>query len=474
MTATPFHRSLLAAAIALAGNAACAADFPDPVTSMPVSKENIAGGLEADAYANAINAFVWGYPLVRMERVAREYTDVPKPKPATSYRAPLNQIGWATELATPAARDMPTANNDTLYMSAVVKLDEPYVLHVPDTKDRYYVVNVFNMWQELEHYVGRRATGTKAGDFVLAPPGWKGELPAGLKRLDVTTGKIWLWGRLRVIQGEGLDTVHALQKQFTLRPLSQWKNAGYQPKSTALPALPAIAGDDLGFYKHLGFVLADNAIPARDESLFAQFARIGLTGKGFDPAKLAPPQKQGLERGIGDAPKVPVSAFASTTVNWNGWTTALNLDHFGSDYPTRALVAGPYLGGQGAAEAIYLLRTTDADGKPLSGAKRYVARFKKAPPVDAFWSLTLYNADDKMLVENPIQRYKLGDDTQGLKIGANGGFDVPLQTAKPGGEFAANWLPAPKGGYYLLLRMYQPRPEVAAGKYPMPEIVEVK
>ena len=166
--------------------------FPDQLLSTPTTPDVVAKGLEADGYQLGIAAYSWGYPLVRMERVARQYVDVPSPKPPTSYRAPLNQVGWASELATPEAKDMPTANNDTFYMRAVVKLDPPY-LSVPDTHDRYYVVNVFNMWQELEHYIGRRTTGTKAGRYAIVPPGWQGQLPADVKRLDVTTDKVWLW-----------------------------------------------------------------------------------------------------------------------------------------------------------------------------------------------------------------------------------------------------------------------------------------
>lgn len=165
----------------------------DELLTLPSSTDNIAAGLEADAYQTGLSAYIWGYPLIRMERVAREYTDVPDPKPATSYRAPINHIGWATLLATPDAKDMPTANNDTFYMSAIVNLGkEPFVLHVPDTNDRYYVVDVFDMWQNLQHYIGRRTTGTKAGDYAIVPPGWKGELPKGVKRLDVSTDKVWL------------------------------------------------------------------------------------------------------------------------------------------------------------------------------------------------------------------------------------------------------------------------------------------
>ncbi|MBC2688743.1 DUF1254 domain-containing protein [Pseudomonas kielensis] len=443
---------------------------PDALLSMPTSQENIVAGLEADAYANGINAYVWGYPLVRMERVMRDYTKVPSPRPPTSYRAPLNQLGWAESLATPSAKDMPTANNDTLYLSAVVQLDEPYVLHVPDTADRYYVINVFNLWQELEHYVGRRTTGTAAGDYVLVPPGWQGTLPAGLKRLDVSTRKAWLWGRLHVKDGEDLAPLHSLQKQFTLRPLSQRNNPDYQPKSESLSALPAASNDGLDFFRELAAALKDNPVPPRDEALFAQFARFGLTARGFDPSRLTPAQKAGLLRALADGPKVAVSAMATAGTQRNGWTWATGLDSFGSNYPLRALVSGPYLGGQGEKEAMYPLRSTDAKGEQLTGAKRYVLHFKSTPPVDAFWSLTVYNAVDKMLVDNPIARYKLGSDTPGLKVRADGSFDVPLQAEQPNGEFAANWLPAPKGPFYMILRLYQPKDEVLKSQYELPQV----
>jgi hypothetical protein len=474
---TVWLRCALATALlgaGLPGASVFAQGQADALLSMPTSQENIVAGLEADAYANGINAYVWGYPLVRMERVMRDYSSVPSPRPATSYRAPLNQLGWAQALATPAAKDMPTANNDTLYLSAVVQLDEPYVLHVPDTADRYYVVDVFNMWQELEHYVGRRTTGTAAGDYVLVPPGWQGTLPDGLKRLDVSTKKVWLWGRLHVKDGEDLAPLHALQQQFTLRPLSQRDNRDYQPKAQALAPLPAASDDGLDFFRELAAALKDNPPAPRDEALFAQFARFGLTAKGFDPARLSPPQKAGLLRALADGPKVAVSALATAATQRNGWAWATGLDHFGTNYPLRALVSGPYQGGQGEKEAMYPLRSTDAKGEQLSGAKRYVLRFKSAPPVDAFWSLTVYNAVDKMLVDNPIARYKLGSDTRGLKVRADGSFEVPLQADKPEGEFAANWLPAPKGPFYMILRLYQPKGQVLEGKYELPQVQAIE
>jgi len=354
-------------AAALWTGAAAADEYPDALLTTPVTPAILVQGAETDAYAQGIQAYVWGYPLVRMERAARQYTDVPANNPPTSYRAPLNEIAWARELATAASKDMATSNNDTFYMSAIVDLTEPFILSVPDTHDRYYVVDVFDMWQELEHYIGRRTTGTKAGNFTLVPPGWKGELPAGVTRLDVGTSKIWLWGRLRLTQGEAVAPVLARQNEFRLTPLSQFGKADAKAQTASLPPLPDIAGDDLGFFTQLGAAVKSNAIKPADEAPFAQFARIGLTKDGFDPSKLDPARRKGLLRALQDGPSVAISAFQSAAVQRNGWAWATALDEFGFDYPLRALVAGPYFGGQGEKEAMYPLRYTDSAGKVLTG-----------------------------------------------------------------------------------------------------------
>ena len=420
-----FLLSCLATSVLLNANVN-AQQYPDALLTTPGTPEVVEKGLEADGYSLGILAYNWGYPLVRMERVVREYTEVPSPKPPTSYRAPLNQIGWAKELATPAAKDMPTANNDTAYMSSVVKLDEPYILSVPDTDDRYYVVNVFNMWQELEHYIGRRTTGTKAGKYVIVPPGWEGELPSDVARLDVKTDKVWLWGRIRIAQGEPLEPIHNLQDQFKLTPLS-----GSESKEEKLEPLPAIGDEPLGFFKHLAFALQSNQVPASDEALFAQFSRIGLTEDGFDPSVMSEETKKGLLRGLADAPAVATSSFASTASRREGWDWVTGLDSFGFNYPLRAMITGPYLGGNGEKEAMYPIRYTDSKDATLNGANKYVIRFKKAPPVGAFWSITMYNADDKMLVKNEINRYKVGTDTEGLIVRDDGSFEIPIQNSLP-------------------------------------------
>ncbi|MEA3433847.1 MAG: DUF1254 domain-containing protein, partial [Campylobacterota bacterium] len=193
----------------------------DAVIEMPSNNEIQNMGDYYSAKALGVLAYQWGYALLRMESAMRDYIDVPDPKPKTSYRASLNQIGWATKLPMASDKDMPTANNDTFYMSAVVDLTEPYVLETPDTKDRYYVVDVFDMYQNLTNYIGRRTTGTKANTYLLVPPEWKGVLPKNYTNIiHATTQKVWLWGRLAVLSGEDLAPLHALQKEFKLTPLS--------------------------------------------------------------------------------------------------------------------------------------------------------------------------------------------------------------------------------------------------------------
>ncbi|MGC1098716.1 DUF1214 domain-containing protein [Pantoea agglomerans] len=462
-------KALIASALVLSGmtgsmhSLAAEPTYQDPVLTLQGSPEVFKKGMDVDGYSSAVMAWSWGYPIVRMEQVVREYTDVPSPKPATSYRAPLNQIGWATELATPAAKDMPTANNDTLYMSAVVQLDEPYVLTVPDLHDRYYVVDVFNMWQELEHYIGRRTTGTKAGKFVFVPPGWKGELHKDATVLKVSTNKIWLWGRMRVSQGEDMAPLHVLQKDFNLQ------SASGKVYNETLQPMPALKNDGLDFFRQLAFAIKSNPVKPQDTGLFGQFSRFGLTEKGFNADNIAPPILDGVKRGVQDAPNVAVSTLVSTSEVRQGWSYVKGLDDFGYNYPLRSLVSGPYLGGQGEKEAVYPIRYNDSKGETLDGANSYTLTLDSEPPVNAFWSVTLYDADSKMLVDNALNRYKIGSDTPGLVRGKDGTLKVTISHARPS-DAAANWLPAPEHNFYLMFRLYQPKDSVMDGSWKLPEV----
>ncbi|MHC0445367.1 DUF1254 domain-containing protein [Flavobacterium sp. 3-218] len=450
---------------------ALAASKNDPVVEIPSTPQVQDFGDYYSSQTAGVLAYQWGYALVRMEETMRDYINVPNPKPATSYRAPLNQIGWARELPTAKDADMPTANNDTFYMSAVLNLTEPFILETPDTNDRYYVVDVFDMYQNLISYIGRRTTGTKAGKFAIVPPGWKGTLPSGISKvIQSTTSKVWLWGRVRVFEDDDLNKLHALQDQFHLKSLSEFSG---KSKSTpaALPSMPSFEkNDSLRFYKKLAFVMTQNPIFEQDKALVGQFEKIGLTPGKFDPSKLNKSQLKGLNEAALIGPITTIASVQSSAKILNGWMWVTKLDDFGYDYALRSMVAGPYLGGQGEKEAMYPLRYTDSDGNVLDGKNSYSIKFEKDPPVNAFWSLTMYDANNKLLVQNDLNRYKLGGDSKGLKRNNDGSFEIIIQNAKP--KNTDNWLPAPKGAFYVMLRMYQPKEEALNGTYKLPQLTK--
>lgn len=437
----------------------------DPVINTAATPQVIGAGLKAEAKAIGTIAYQWGYPLVRMEQVVRQYTTVSESDRKSSYRAPVNTIGWARELPSPQDTDMPTANNDTYYMSSVVVLNEPYVVTVPDTDDRYYVIDVFDMYHNLTDYIGRRTTGTEAGKFLIVPPAWEGVVPSDIKKvIRPSTDKVWLWGRIAVTEAENPKAVHQLQDKFTLSILNG--------SAAELPKWEQYDGE-LAFFHNMAQAMKYNHIPVSEEALVAMFEKIGIKDGVFSPDKLHPLQVEGLKEAIQDAPLSVVANFATAGTFRNGWAWASNLDNFGYNYGLRALVSGPYLGGQGAQEAMYPVRYTDSENQTLNGQNNYILKFTSMPDLDAFWSVTVYDAKTKMLVENPINRYKIGSTTPKIRYNKDGGLDLVLSQSKPTDK-QANWLPIPEGEFYLLLRMYQPQKSVLNGTYQLPQVYLTK
>lgn len=437
----------------------------DPVINTAATPQVIAAGLKAEAKAIGTIAYQWGYPLVRMEEVIRQYTTVSESDRKSSYRAPVNTIGWARELPSPQDTDMPTANNDTYYMSSVVVLNAPYIVTVPDTDDRYYVIDVFDMYHNLADYIGRRTTGTEAGKFLIVPPGWDGVVPSDIKKvIRPNTDKVWLWGRIAIDEAENPAAIHELQDQFSLSILGG--------STVELPKWEQYDGE-LAFFHNLAQAIKYNQVPASEQALVAMFEKIGIKDGTFTPEKLHPLQLEGLKEAAKEAPLSIIANFATAGTLRNGWMWASNLDNFGYNYGLRALVSGPYLGGQGAQEAMYPVRYTDNENQTLNGQNSYTLKFASMPEVDAFWSVTVYDAKTKMLVENPINRYKIGSTTPQMKYNKDGGLDITLSHHKPM-DRKANWLPIPQGEFYLLLRLYQPKESVLNGTCPLPQVYKVK
>lgn len=442
--------------------------------SVQINKNQASTWLDQETYILATNAYLWGSTLVRMEQIARQYTDTSQPQSNTSYRAPLNHFGHARRLPTDQDTDMPTANRDTLYSSAIIDVSkEPIILSTPDIDNRYFVIDMFDMWHNLFKYVGTRTTGKHAQEIMIVPPHWQGTPPKNMTVIEAPTTKVWLWGRTQVFGEKDYPAVHAIQDQYKLTSLSQYHSQA--PLAFISPALPQRVGrvdDPLRFYEELGAYLKVNPIPERQQALLGQFNKIGLSGNGFDRSKLTPSMKIQLEKAIEDGQKIVATQSSNplTLKMKDGWYYAFVLDQFGDDNALRSLISHPYLGGQGAKEAMYPITYTDIDGQLLSGHKHYTMHFKSEPPVGSFWSVTVYDAKTKMLIANEIQRFNINDQTP-IQKNKDGSFDLMLSHKKPTkSKQLTNWLPTAKGDFYAITRLYIPSQAILDMKWTVPPI----
>ncbi|ELM6646706.1 DUF1254 domain-containing protein [Vibrio vulnificus] len=438
--------------------------------------QQISQALNTESYTLGVNAYLWGSTLVRLEQVSRQYTDLSSPQAPTSYRAPLNQFGHARQLPGPADTDMPTANQDTLYSSAILDLSQgPMVLSVPEVTDRYYVIDLFDMWHNLFKYVGTRATGSQAHQYLIVPPGWEKpqDLPYELIVVEAPTSKVWLWGRTQVFGEQDYPAVHAIQDQYTLTPLAVYQGKAKKVVTKPLAKRPGEDDDPLRFFVELGEYLKTNPVDERQQALLGQFAKIGLTKHGFNREQLSPQTQQMLAKAIKDGENIANAQVANpaNVINKNGWNYAFVLEQFGDDNALRSMIAHPYLGGQGAIEALYPMAYTDAQGQPLTGSNDYTMHFEQEPPVGAFWSVTVYDAQSKMLVENDLHRYALNSQSS-LQKNADGSFDLIFSQQKPDGAKQSNWLATPQGGFYVITRLYIPSKSILEMTWTVPAITQ--
>ena len=437
------------------------------------------------ADAIALQACVYLLPLYETARMraataprrdaAGRLADV---DPATTRRW-VNTFVHARALLGAGRSRVVTPNNDTLYTNAWLDLSRgPQVVEVPDTDDRYYVLGFLDFWTNPFAHVGRRTTGTRAGRFVVAGPGWRGEAPQGASLVRSPTDHVWVIGRIMVEGPEDLPAVHALQDRFRIAPLDAYLRGEAGPHGDVLDAGmdPRAPLAPEGFVAVVDRELRANPPPEDERALLADFARIGLDG-GLAPGIDRWPDAIALPA-IGRALAATAALLdAPDTVEGpprGGWSPTLRVgERFGHDWLLRARIARRYIGALTSAEASYPMAHFDADGRPLSGAHRYLLRFPPGgePPGDAFWSLTLYDARDCMLVPNALDRHRIGDRSRGLVRDADGGLTIHLQHASPGLPREPNWLPAPPGPFYLCLRVYQPRADFLEGRWRPPDIV---
>ncbi|MFB6422318.1 DUF1254 domain-containing protein [Streptomyces microflavus] len=447
-------------------------------------------GNDADLVDLAAEAYIYGYPLVY--DLSMMGTSLRDGFGALSA-APFNRFAHSKHLADHRT-EFVSVNNDTLYSIAQLDLTGgPLRLHVPDTGGAYYVLQFVDAWTNNFAYVGRRATGTGEGDWLIVPPGWSGSVPDGVRGvIDAPTAVVTVAGR-NACDGPGdLPRVRALQEQFTLTPLDG------RPHRTGLPTPEPGVPEELRFFEELRVWMADFPPSPADQAYQDRFQPLGLLEEGPSPYAAADPAlvgalTQGLERG-----RARVEGVSRAGTGGGGrpgsWNTNphlfdYNLDHLGvgtidspewriadreASYLDRAVAARIGLWGNHGYEAVYAQTFQDSEGRQLNGAHSYALRFPEPPPVESFWSVTMYDTPDYYLVDNPAGRYSIGDRTPGLVHADDGSLTLYLSRERPADPArAANWLPAPAGDFRPMLRLYTPGAAVLDGSYEIPAVERV-
>lgn len=424
---------------------------------------------DADLSALAIEAYEFGYPLVTMEYTRRVLTNAAEPD---AKAAPMGQLVRMREYPNAQFKAVTAPNADTLYTTGWFDVDkEPWVISVPDMGDRYFLLPMLDGWTNVFASPGSRTTGGKAQTFAITGPNWKGTLPAGVTEYKSPTALVWLLGRIYCTgTPEDYEAVHRIQDQITPVPLSSYGQpytpAGGTVDST-IDMKTAVreqvnALDGKSYFTLLAELMKTNPPVAADSPMVDKLAKLGVVpGQPFDPGKLDP----AVAVAIDGAPKPAQDAIMAGNKTLmssgelkfaNGWQYSTSLGDYGTNYLLRAYVTAIGLGANLSKDAIYPQSEGPVADQVYDGSAKYVMRFDKGklPPVKGFWSLTMYDAD-YFFVDNPLNRYTLSQRND-LKPNADGSVDLYIQADNPGPEKESNWLPAPKGKFVLMLRLYWP------------------
>jgi hypothetical protein len=452
--------------------------------SVDIAKEKAAGEIaakEKETLETAIDAYVYAYPLVTMEYTRRALTNTEKPE---GTKAPMGQFVRMREYPNASFKDVTAPNADTLYTQAWFDVSkEPWIVSFPDMKGRYALFPMLSGWTDVFQVPGKRTTGTGAQKYAITGPGWSGTLPAGVTEYKSPTGMVWLLGRIYCTgTPQDYKAVHELQDKITAVPLSSYGKA-YTPEPGSVDAsldskksvrdrVHELEGN--AYFKLFAELLKTNPPAANDAPLVATLAKIGIVpGQDFDAWKLG----AAIAKAVAGAPKPAqetiLGHLKEAGTFENGWIFTTKTGVYGTDYLQRALITAIGLGANRPQDAVYPTSEADSDGKSYSGANKYVMHFNKdeMPPVDGFWSLTMYNAE-YFFVENPLNRYNVSSRSK-FKTNPDGSVDVYVQNESPGKDKEANWLPAPKDKFILMLRLYWPKekaPSIIDGSWKIPPV----
>jgi hypothetical protein len=411
-------------------------------------------------------AYVYGFPMVMNYGVMYAYF---VDHSSGQFKAPFNELYNEARVFTPKDTAIVTPNSDTPYSFVGMDLRaEPLVFSVPKIeKSRYYVVQLIDMYTHNYGYLGSRSTGNDAGCYMVAGPNWKGDTPPGIKKVIHCETQFSIAGyRTQLFGPEDMPNVVKVQSGYKVQTLSQYLKQS-PPKAAPVIDFPPFTKDamQLQFPKFLNFVLQFCPPVEGEKPLRKRFATVGIeAGKSFDLNKLAEADKEDEELGVKAGYDSIAKRKENIGKNINGWLIGSILGDrafFNGDWLMRAAGAMAGIYGNSAEEAVYPLAKNDATGQPLDGSKHsYTLTFApgKYPPVNAFWSVTMYDGKTQLLIENPIDRYLINSPMlPGMKKNKDGSVTIYIQKDAPASDEKSNWLPAPDGPIYLVMRLYWPK-----------------
>ncbi len=401
------------------------------------------------------------------------------------FKGPMNTFVNVPAYPPADFKGVVRSNFDTLYsVSWLDMTKEPLVISAPDTDGRYYLLPMLDMWTDVFASPGWRTTGTKAGNFLVTPPGWKGTVPDGMTRIDAPTPYVWLIGRTKTDGPPDYDAVRKIQAGYKVTLLSEFGKPAKPVEFKLDPSVdmktpPKVQVDTMAGGKYFAYaaeLLKLHPPHITDEPIIARMKKIGIeVGKSFDISKLDPAVQKAVEGAPQDGQKLMAWKLPTLARVSNGWS--MNTDTvgvYGNYYLKRAILSQQGLGANVVEDAIYPLNLADESGKPLDGANKYTITFEKgaAPPVNAFWSITLYDQEG-FQVGNVLNRFAISS-WMPFKYNSDGSLDLYFQNDNPGKDMEANWLPAPKGPFNLTMRLYAPKSEALTGKWNPPPVTKAQ
>jgi hypothetical protein len=448
-------------------------------TTQPSPPSAWSGAGPAEVRAIAKDAYIYGFPMADGYRIMYAYlVDSASPE----FKAPWNQLKNIPRVYTPADTAVQTPNSDTPYSMLGLDLRaEPMVLTVPRIEqERYFSIQLIDLYTHNFAYIGSRATGNDGGSFLVAGPGWTGKAPDGITAvLQVETELALAVYRTQLISADDLENVKQVQSGYKAQPLSGFLGQPPPPVPPPIdfpkPLPPEEENSSPEVFNLVSFLLQFCPTHPSEVELRERFARIGIApGRVTDFGKLAPDTREAFEKGIQDAWQdfAGLKKLVDTGEVTSGQLFG-SREYLQNNYRYRMAAAKLGIYGNSKAEAMYPIYGTDAQGHPLDGTNRYTLRFApdRLPPVNAFWSVTMYELPQSLLVANPLDRYLINSPMlPQLAKDPDGGLTLLIQSDSPGPDQEANWLPAPAGPFMMAMRLYWPKEEALGGQWTAPPL----